>query len=49
MKYIYLTYKGGESSEKLEVTNPADNSEAEFQPDDKQDNVINIDLEGRIV
>ena len=49
LKYIYLTYNGGESSGTLEVTNPADNSEAEFQPDDKQENVINKDLEGRIV
>jgi len=49
LKYIYLTYKGGESSEQLEVTNPADDSEAEFQSNDEQENVINKELEGRIV
>jgi hypothetical protein len=47
--YVYLTYEDGKSSEQLEVANPADDSEAEFQPDDEQENVINKDLEGRTV
>ena len=51
LEYIYLTYKDGESSEQLEVTYLADDSDnlAEFQPDDNQENVINKDLEVRIV
>jgi len=28
---------------------PADDSEAEFQPDDEQENIINKDLKARIV
>ena len=47
--YVYLTYEDGKSSEQLEVANPADDSEAEFQPDDEQENFINKDLEGRTV
>ena len=49
-EYVCIfTYEDGKSSEQLEIANPADDSEAEFQPDDEQENVINIDLDGRIV
>ena len=36
-----------QNSWKLQIQ--ADDSEAEFQPDDEQENVINKDLEGRTV
>ena len=46
---MHLIYEDGESSEQLAVANPADDSEAEFQPNDKEENFINKDLEARIV